>query len=84
MTAQVYSNQPVALTEQEDSLTNYQEEEEGYEQYGQYEDQYGHQQVDLDMGQTQGGELGKGESYIFQFSNNSSIHVNHEILLVAS
>ena len=83
MTAQVYSNQPVALTEQDDSLTNYQEEEEGYEQYGQYDDQYGHQQVDLDMGQTQGGELGKGESYIFQFSNNSSFHVNHEILLVA-
>ena len=85
MTAQVYSNQPVALTVQEDSLTHYQEEEEeeGYEQYGQYEDQYGHQQVDLDMGQTQGGELGKGESYIFQFYNNSSFHVNHEILLVA-
>ena len=80
--ARVFSNQPVALTEQEDSLTHYQEEEEGYEQYGQYDDQYGQQQVDLDMGQTQGGgELGKGEGYIFQLSNNYSSYVNDEQIL---
>jgi len=50
---QAYSHpQPVALPEvQEDSLTPYQEEEEGYEEYGQYDDQYGQQEVDMALGQ---------------------------------
>jgi len=61
---QAYSHpQPVALPEvQEDSLTPYQEEEEGYEEYGQYDDQYGQQDVDTAIGQ-QGMQAGNGGDY---------------------
>ena len=61
---QAYSHpQPVALPEvQEDSLTPYQEEEEGYEEYGQYDDQYGQQDVDTAIGQ-QGMQAGNGKNF---------------------
>jgi hypothetical protein len=63
-TTQVYNHpQPVALAEQEDSLTPYQEEEEVYEEYGQYDEQYGHQ-MDMSMGQGQVIEAGKGEDLL--------------------
>jgi len=54
--------QPVALAEEENSMTTYQEEEGGYEEYEQYEEQYGDQQAGMDMVmvQGQGGDVGKG------------------------
>jgi len=54
--------QPVALAEEENSMTTYQEEQGGYEEYEQYEEQYGDQQAGMDMVmvQGQGGDVGKG------------------------
>ena len=67
-TKQVYNHpQPVALAEQKDSLTTYQEEEVVYEEYGQYDEQYDEQyreQIDMSMGQGQVTETGKGENLI--------------------
>jgi len=57
--------QPVALAEEENSMTTYQEEEGGYEEYEQYEEQYGDQQADMDMVmvQGQGVDVGKGSNF---------------------
>jgi len=57
--------QPVALAEEENTMTTYQEEEGGYEEYEQYEEQYGDQQAGMDMVmvQGQGGDVGKGSNF---------------------
>jgi len=93
LTTQAY-NQPhlVAVAEQENTLTHYQEEEGVYdEEYGQYEEQYG-EQVDqgINMGQSQGGvEAGKGNNFqspedLLQFVTKSAEGNTFECILCSN
>jgi len=72
LTTQVYSQQNlVAVSEQENTLTHYQEEEGVYEEeYEQYEEQYGeHVDQGNNMGQSQGVVSGKGANLTYEDLN---------------